>query len=388
MRQKFAPLSLVFSLAALLAGLWIVVPAPARWLWLWAVAVGEWSLWLAALGLSGAALGLWARRAEPRRTAHLAIVAGLCAVGLGLYPLASAWRVARANGVALSARRYFLGATPAPRGVAPQTVVFNQVDGQELRLDVYLPALGATSMRPAVIVVHGGGWDSGAKSDFPQWNYWLAQQGYAVFDIEYRLRPQPNWQSATGDVKCAVGWVKRNAAQYGVDARRVALLGRSAGGHLALLAGYTTQINELPASCGNEEDTSVRAVIAFYAPTDMIWDYENPANQRVIDGPGAISNFVGGTPETNAAAYIMASPVHQVNAQTPPTLLLQSGTDQLVLPENVARLRQSLQAARVPHRAVIIPYAQHGFDYNFNGWGSQIVQPLILQFLQEHLAAR
>jgi acetyl esterase/lipase len=89
-----------------------------------------------------------------------------------------------------------------------------------------------------VIVVHGGGWRSGERSDFPSWNAWLADTGYVVFDIDYRLSPPPAWQDAPADVACAVGWVKENAARYGVDPERVALMGRSAGGHLVLLAAY------------------------------------------------------------------------------------------------------------------------------------------------------
>ena len=105
----------------------------------------------------------------------------------------------------------------------------------------------------------------------------------------------------------------------------------------------------------------------------------------VIDGPGTIANFLGGTPQTAPAAYAAASPINYVNAATPPTLLIQSGTDQLVRVENMARLAQRLEAARAPYKTLLIPYAQHGFDYNFHGWGSQISQPIILQFLRAHL---
>ena len=107
-------------------------------------------------------------------------------------------------------------------------------------LDAYLPAEDDAA-RPAIIVIHGGSWSSGDKSDFPRWNGWLVEHGFAIFDIQYRLAPQPNWQTATSDVKCAIGWVKRNADHYGVDPDRIALLGRSAGGHLALLAAYTSR---------------------------------------------------------------------------------------------------------------------------------------------------
>lgn len=133
----------------------------------------------------------------------------------------------RSDFAALPLCRYFFGAFMPPERVEPQTVIFNQADGQNLKLDVFLPTIPTNGRCAAVIVVHGGGCDSRDKTDFPQWDQWLAQQGYAVFDIQYRLHPQPNWQTATGDVKCAIGWVKRHAASYGVDPQRLALLGRS-----------------------------------------------------------------------------------------------------------------------------------------------------------------
>jgi acetyl esterase/lipase len=252
---------------------------------------------------------------------------------------------------------------------------------------VYQPSAAAQQPLPAVIVVHGGSWSGGDKSDFPRWNWWLTEQGFVVFDIQYRLAPQPNWQSATGDVKCAIGWVKRNATQYNVDPQRIALLGRSAGGHLALLAAYTPQEPVLGPSCV-APDPGVQAVVSFYGPADLVWGYNNPANPDVIDGPGTLRRFLGGDPLTAADAFAVASPVNHVGSSTPPTLLLHGGRDQLVGQRHTELLTERLQAANAPHQTVYIPYGQHGFDYNFNGWGSQIAQPILLRFLQTYVARR
>jgi dipeptidyl aminopeptidase/acylaminoacyl peptidase len=82
--------------------------------------------------------------------------------------------------------------------------------------------------------------------------------------------------------------------------------------------------------------------------------------------------------------YILASPVSRVAADTPPTLLIHGGQDQLVRAENMNLLADKLKEAGVPHKTLFIPYAQHGFDYNFNGWGSQISESAILGFLGEN----
>lgn len=383
-------LALLCSVFAAFVTLWIVVPAPAYQLWLVAVAASEWSLWCGALGLLGAVFGFAALRLGSRRAVVLLpLVLGIAALMLGLLPPLQAWRVARANDVELSLRRYLFGAGDAHSKVEAQTITYATIDGQRLELDAYLPsgAGDGTTRRAAIIVVHGGSWNGGEKSDFPQWDRWLNEQGYAVFDVEYRLAPQPNWRTATGDIKCAVGWVKRNASQYGVDPERIALMGRSAGGHLALLAAYASDDERLPPSC-DANDTSVRAVIALYAPTDLRWAYDHPANQRVIDGPATLRSFLGGDPQTAAEAFDKASPVAQVRAQTTPTLMFHGGRDQLVREENMYRLAEKLNSAHIPHKEIFIPYAQHGFDYNFNGWGSQIAQPVMLRFLQTYVAPK
>jgi acetyl esterase/lipase len=275
-------------------------------------------------------------------------------------------------------------------------VEFATPDGRTLRLDVYQPPLptrrepqtdGPTRpLSPAVIVIHGGSWSGGEKSDFESYNRWLAAGGRVVFDVEYRLADgAQHFPAQIMDIKCAIAWVKNHAAQYHVDPGRLALLGRSAGGQLALLAAYTANDATLrPDSC-DAQDTSVRAVISFYGPTDLAWDYTHPGRPDVIDTQRVLDNYLGGSPASAPQAYAAASPIEHVSAQSPPTLFLHGGHDQLVRPENVERIMPKLAAAGVPFTYVYLPWANHGFDYNFNGWSSQIAQAEIVKFLDSHL---
>jgi acetyl esterase/lipase len=386
LRRLLNALALLCGIVAFLLTIWIVVPAPHYQLWLIAVGASEWSLWLGLLGAAGLCFSIFARAAgASRRPSRIALILGSLSVLLSLYPPLTAWREARARNLSLSLSRYVSGTkTGASVKHAPQTFTYATVDAHELKLDAYFPASDQTQTSPAVIVVHGGAWSAGARSDFPLWDCWLAAQGFAVFDIDYRLAPQPNWRTSTGDVKCAVGWVRANASSLHVDPQRVALLGRSAGAHLALLAAYSNDDAELPPSCP-ATDTSVQAVVSFYGVTDLTWAYAHPANQLVIDGPETIRRFTGGTPESAPDIYRLASPAAHVSVRTPPTLLIHGGRDQLVRFENTELLARRLEAAHVPFDAVRVSYAQHGFDYNFDGWGSQIAQPLLLEFLQTHL---
>jgi acetyl esterase/lipase len=245
------------------------------------------------------------------------------------------------------------------------------------------PGDGAAAQLPAVIVVHGGGWSTGDKGEAPMSSRWLSRQGFAVFDVQYRLQPQPNWKTATGDVKCAIGWVKDKAAQVGVNVNpaRITLLGRSAGGHLALLAAYTAGDEQLPPSCP-ARDTRVSAVAGYYAPTDLVWGYGLPANPNVYDTSGRLRDFLGGTPETAPEAFRQASIVNRVTRQAPRTLMVHGGRDQFVSPQHIDRLRPFLQAAGVPFESLVIPYGQHGFDYIHGGLSGQLAEAALVRFLR------
>ncbi len=383
-------LPLLLNSVALLAVIWIIVPAPAYNIWLFSVAASEWSLWFGALALIGLICSLFAEK-ERLKLASLTI--GSIAFIISLYPFFSVVSIAREQKVSLSLQRYFNllqseNNSPDNQPKNFTTYTFASVDGKDLRSDVYLPAENITTNNGAsIIVVHGGSWSAGERNDFPQWNRLFAAQGFTVFDIDYRLA-QPNYLTATGDVKCAVKWVKENAVKFKISPDRIALLGRSAGGHLALLAAYSAGDARLPASCSeNKTSENVRAVVSIYAPTDLLWAYDNPANQSVIDGPATLARFLGGSPHESVKMrerYILASPVSHIASNTPPTLLIHGGQDQLVREENMDFLAAKLREANAPHKTLFIPYAQHGFDYNSGGWGAQISEFAILNFLREN----
>jgi acetyl esterase/lipase len=265
-------------------------------------------------------------------------------------------------------------------------VTYARPGGEELKADVWRPSGGgsageadAAKGHPAVIVVHGGGWRSGERGDFPRWNAWLASKGYVVFDIDYRLSPPPSWRDAPADVRCAVGWVKENAARYGVDPERVALMGRSAGGHLALLTAYTQGSAPTPGcDARNLHDTGVAAAVAFYPPTDL-------ARLSSLGYLGGMDRFIGGTRDAVPERYRLLSPVLRVDPRAPPTFLAHGGDDQIVPPGQSELLADRLREAGVPHRLVELPWANHTFDFLWGGWGSQITRSTLKEFLEVHL---
>lgn len=351
-----------------------------------AAVVEGYSLWLAAFAVLGICVALLARRAGLQRSSLVAAVLGVVTVALCLVPVVQGWRTASQEGVALSLSEYF----SFPSISSPETVTYARPDGEELKLDVRRrPDQGDTAgpkRRPAVVTVHGGGGMLGRRSEEILWSEWLAEQGYVVFSIDYRLGLPPRWQDATGDVKCAVGWAKENAGRYGVDPDRIALMGRSAGGHFALLAAYTEGDPRLPPSC-DVPDSGVAAVAAFYPGTDFTridetqWPWWRPnLESSVKDSTGTDVDYVA------EGDRHLASPVSHVDPGDPPTFLAHGGQDQFSPSEQSILLANQLEEEGVPHRLIELPWANHSFDLAWGSWDTQIVRHELEEFLEHRLA--
>jgi acetyl esterase/lipase len=258
--------------------------------------------------------------------------------------------------------------------IVPRTIVYATVDGRELLMDVFTPPQRPHAPRPGVLVVHGGGWRGGARTEFSGLSRHLARLGYVVASIDYRLAPASPFPAARDDVAAAASALKAHAPELGLDAGRLALIGRSAGGQLALLAAYTMG------------DPAVKGVVSFYGPTDLVYGYEHPADPRVFDSTAALVAFLGGHLVDRGATYKIASPIAYVARTSPPTLLIHGTPDELVEVEQSRRLDRRLNEAGVPHLLVELPWASHGCDYFLRGPCGQISTYAIEQFLARAFA--
>jgi acetyl esterase/lipase len=380
-------LGVVLAIAAAAVAALIVVPAPSNQLAMAAILAGEKSFVIIAVAILASILAfIGSRPGAARGLAALAVLLSLAAIVLALSPAAQALRLASERRVDLDFARYLRSSIDTLGPIAaPKTVTYATVDGVKLGLDVYVASgSGSKGPSPAVLVAHGGGWSAGEKGDASLFSQMLAAHGYTVFDIQYRLAPQPNWKTATGDVKCAVGWVKQHASgpDWNIDPKRLTLLGRSAGGHLALLTAYTPGDPKLPPSC-DAPDTTVESVIDFYGPADLAWGYDHPANLRAYDILGKLTGFTGGTPSTAGDLYRLLSPTSRATAAAPRTLIIHGGRDQLVAFHSSELLADRLRELGVPCDTLFIPFAQHGFDFIFGGFSEQIAEQVVLRFLAE-----
>ncbi|WP_245721763.1 alpha/beta hydrolase [Nocardia crassostreae] len=349
-------------------------------------AVSNYGFFLIPLGLFG--VGLSALLAQRRMHGALrlvgAVTAAVCLVGVVAagFPLVASWRTADRYDAKLSVLDYLTDGSNRGRPVDSLSTIYNTIDGTPLLLDAKVPMGGPSGPRPAVVWVHGGGWAHGDRGEAPKWHKWLNDKGYAVFSIEYRMSPPPRWDQAPADVKCAIGWVKQHALEYTIDPERVMVAGGSAGGNLALMAAYAEPIAP---SCA-VTDTSVRAVAAFYPPTDLAAGWRNP--RLLPDIRDLVEDYTGGTPDRAPSHYAAASPINYVRPGLPPTLVMH-GTRDHVVPygESVAFIDR-LDDAGVPNQLLPIPYGEHAYDFTWGDWGTQTSRRVFADFLDEHFPAR
>jgi acetyl esterase/lipase len=359
---------------ALVPALFTLVKAPSVFTWKVAILAGEFGHLLA---LGPLALVLWSLRPEALRDggtpAVLAVVLGVAGLVLYLRPslaagrlaralpdrLAGAFGTARAGGSAFSVWRF-----AGQRGevkVRQRDVAYTAGDGRtRLTMDLYVPEGLAAAGHPCVVVIHGGGWDGGDRSQLAEVNRRLAAEGFAVAAISYRLAPEHPWPAAREDVVAAVAHLREEAGSLGVDPARIALLGRSAGGQLATAVAY------------GRPELGIRAVIALYAPHDLHFAWAHSRQRDVLDSFRLMRQYLGGAPEERRAAFDDASAYLAVRPGLPPTLLVHGAMDSLVWHRQSERLAARLTEAGVPNVFLSLPWATHAFDFNPDGPGGQL----------------
>jgi acetyl esterase/lipase len=248
-------------------------------------------------------------------------------------------------------------------------VVYTTRHGQELQLDIYQPT-GSSNHRTAVLLVHGGGFRHGDRKLLAPRCAALAQHGFTAIAVQYRLIDDTNiaWPDPLDDLQEAISWTAAHAEEIGVEADKIVVQGHSAGAQLALMAA---------AAAGKQASgTPIAAVIAYYPlvefavrdmpalPTDGMPTPEMMAAMvkaaRGEDGSTPASMLFG--PGATAEQAAQASPINQVSAALPPTLIFAGTDDMVVAPAASFRLFEALQAAGVTAELHILANCLHEFD--------------------------
>ena len=269
--------------------------------------------------------------------------------------------------------------------------------GRSEKADVYTPPGNHTAPLPAVLMIHGGGWAAGDKAD-PRWlsvNTDLANAGYVVFSINYQLSRwngnpmhgvplvwHPGWPQNIYDCKSALRFMKKQAAQLGIDPTRIAVMGLSAGGHLALLVGSTEHVDDLNSGgLYTDQSNDVSCIVDLYGPPDL----------SAPDRKKQVVNFSGKTDAETADNIRRASPITYIDAKMPPTLILHGSIDNMVAVDQSRQLADRLKQLGVPYQYVEIPGMGHGFDLRpkpdraHPQSMSMDLRPVVFDFLKKYL---
>lgn len=267
-----------------------------------------------------------------------------------------------------------------PQGtVLHGNVPYNNDDLPKHLLDIYLPEKISGKV-PLVIFIHGGGWLVNDKyADMGYMKKTVAEivsNGFALASIDYRFATQAIFPAQIQDCNRAISFLFDNADQYGFDKNRFAVMGFSAGGHLASLVGLSKNNNlENFFMPGTTKSFSIKAVVDFYGPAELILF---PGNH---DTKSPESILIGATPLARPDLAKAASPVTYVDKNDPPFLLIHGEKDDMVSPKQSQLLSAWLTVAGVQNELIIVKDAPH-YGVMFD---ADDVRNKVMSFLNKHL---
>lgn len=281
--------------------------------------------------------------------------------------------------------------------VVKPDVPYLTADGDELKVDIYGPrnnlweGLGEKKATPTLIFFHGGGWMAGSKDSVALQLTPYLEKGWSAVAVQYRLSGKALAPAAVEDARCSVWWVKRNAEKYGFDPDRIVLTGRSAGGHLALIAGMSPARADFDRRCPERIETEgsirfearlpeldVAAIVNWAGVTDVA---------DLVDGPNAKTyavRWLGG--RRSKARQTLAkrvSPVSYIREGLPPILTIHGDQDEIVPYDQAARLHEKLARADVPNVLHTVVGGDHFGNFSVEDVNEAFGE--IEAFLSEHL---
>jgi acetyl esterase/lipase len=238
---------------------------------------------------------------------------------------------------------------------AEENITYGKTTEQELKMDVYRPKEGGESL-PACVLVHGGGWTGGDKEKFTPLAIALAQKGYVVANIEYRLAGVAKYPAGVQDCFLAVRFVRANAKRFGLDPARIGCWGGSAGGHLVGLLAGADKFDKF--ITGDLKDTSaaVQATCIMAGPTDLANEKFVEALRRAKEKSNSYV-WLGKLYDDAPDLYREASPITYFSNTTGPVLFLTGDLDN---PDRDTAGMEKLKTLGVPTKQVVLKDAKHG----------------------------
>lgn len=283
-----------------------------------------------------------------------------------------------------------------PRVQLISDVVYEQVPtwGYQVRsmgMDLLVPQ--TKEPKPAILVITGGGFINANKDNYIQERMRLAEEGYVVASMEYRTAPTAVYPEPVTDVKAAVRYLRAHAADFSIDPDRIGVLGGSAGGYLAAMAGLTNGLAEFDTGDNLDVSSDVAAVVDLYGVSDLTSigaDYasavqalhrESGATEALWLKGSPVFTGQGGGVDVYAEEARAASPIHYVSPSAPPFLIMHGDKDVVVSPSQSAALHEALSAAGADSTRYVVEGAGHGGV----PWVQDEVLQVIIDFFNAHL---
>ncbi|MCK4824980.1 alpha/beta hydrolase, partial [bacterium] len=226
---------------------------------------------------------------------------------------------------------------------------------KSLQLDIYKPK-DVEESAPLLVFIHGGGWRSGERSDYLIYLVDFAKRGYITATVSYRLLKDSPYPGCVEDIRDAVGWFFKNGENYGYDPDRIALIGGSAGAHLALMAayGWGNSQTKMDSAGITGINYRIKAVVDIYGPVDLTTEYAR--NQSLA------TSFIAHSYEDSPELYKEASPIQYLDKSDPPTMILHGTSDDLVPISQSDLLKSRLDRLGIPCVYYRVPLWLHTMD--------------------------
>lgn len=236
-----------------------------------------------------------------------------------------------------------------------KNIEYKNINGKSLQLDIYKPK-NIDKAAPLLVFIHGGGWKGGQRSDYLVYLVAFAKKGYITATVSYRLLKDGPYPACVEDISDAVRWFYNNGGKYDYDPDRIALIGGSAGAHLALLAAYGWKNPNVNSDSTDVPENShrIKAVVDIYGPTDLTTEYSR--NHPLV------TSFIARSFEQAPDLYKEASPIHYLDKNDPPTMILHGTSDDLVPISQSDLLKARLDSLGVPCVYYRLPLWPHTMD--------------------------
>ncbi|CAN5906561.1 hypothetical protein BH11VER1_BH11VER1_07700 [soil metagenome] len=248
-----------------------------------------------------------------------------------------------------------------------------------MKLDLYRPAQESP---PLIIYVHGGAWRSGSKSDVPIQK--LLDHGFAIASVDYRLSTEAVFPAQVYDLKAAIRFLRAQSTTLKIKTDRIAIIGSSAGGHLAALVGVTNGDKDLEGKVGDALDQSskVDAIVSLYGASNLQSILSQSTEYGKKMRVPALQLLLGGQPVEKSDLARQASPVAHLDKADPPLLLIHGDADPQMPPAQSQELAKAYEDAKLPVQFFMIKGGKHGGAEFYDEERMQIVAKFLTQYLK------